>query len=448
MDTLEYFKEILEIPRESGNEKKISEYLVKFAKENSLEYYTDEYYNVIIKKPSTNGSTDTIILQDHTDMVCTSDNNYDFKNKGIPWYIEDGYIKAHNTSLGADNGIGCSILLSILSNKNLKHPNLEAVFTVQEETTMLGAKKLDYSKITGKKLISVDGTEEGVIEVACAGMASIEINKHIEYENNNDNTYRLSIKGLPGGHSGVDIDKNRGNALKLMSTILNDLEEYRLISINGGSKENVIPSECECVINTVNTIDISKYLDKSYPELSILVEEVEPQNRTIKKEISTDIISFMNNIENGVLTYRDTFPQTSLNLATIRTLDDEIKIEISIRSSNKDEESQYIKNVEDLALINNLNFILIDTKPFFTYKKESPLRDLLVKKYKELYGKECILEDVHAGLEGGLFSDKIPDIDICVIAPNLYDIHSINEHVEIESVYRVYNWIVKTLEEL
>jgi dipeptidase D len=447
MNALKYFEEICKIPRESGNEKGISEYLVKFAQDNNLEYYTDEYYNVIIKKKSTNGSNDTIILQDHTDMVCTSDIDYDFKNNGIDYYIEDGYYKAHHTTLGADNGIGCSILLSILSNNNLKHPNLECVFTTQEETTMLGAKTLDYSKITGKKLISVDGTDEGVIEVACAGMASIKVCKQIEYEENNDNTYKISITGLPGGHSGVEIDKNRGNSLKLMTSILKDIKNYHLISITGGSKENVIPSECECLINTDEIIDVDKYYDDNYPDLKIEIIEQDECAKVIKKEISDPIIEFMHTIQSGVLTYRGTFPQTSLNLATIKTINNSIEIEISIRSSKTEEEKQYVDYVRSLAGT-DLDFELLDTKPFFSFKEFSPLRDLLVKKYKELYGKDCILEDVHAGLEGGIFAQNIKDLEICVIAPNLYDIHSINERVEIESVNRVYEWLVKTLEEL
>ena len=448
MEPLKYFEEILTIPRESGNEKQISEYLIKFAQDHHLEYYTDDVYNVIIKKQSTNNSDDTIILQDHTDMVCTSDIDFDFDNNGINWYIEDGCYKAHHTSLGADNGIGCSILLAILDNDDIKHPNLECVFTTQEETTMLGAKRLDYSKITGHKLISVDGTEEGVIEVACAGMASITINKNIEFENNNDSTYKINISGLPGGHSGVEIDKNRGNALKLMAQILNDIDDYSLISIKGGSKENVIPSDCECVINTDKEIDVTKYIDAQYPDLKINVVQMEQTEKVIKKNIGKQIIRFMNTIPSGVLTYRDTFPQTSINLATIRTNDSGIRIEISIRSSKKEEEETYIEKTQSMAYKYELSFTLVDTKPFFTFREKSPMHDLLVKKYNELFKKECILQDVHAGLEGGIFSEQIPDLEVCVIAPNLYDIHSINERVEIESVNRVYKWLVETLKEL
>ena len=214
MSVFSYFEDFLSIPRKSGNEKLISDYLVKFAINNGLEYYQDSYYNVIIKRKSNNNSNNTIILQGHIDMVCVSDIDYDFNNNGIKWFIEDGMYKAFNTSLGADNGIGCSIILEVLSNKSIKIPNIEAIFTTNEETNMLGAKRLDYSKITGKDLISIDGTDEGVIEVSSAGMVSILFDKKINYEFKDGKLYRIIITGLLGGHSGTDIDKDRINSIK------------------------------------------------------------------------------------------------------------------------------------------------------------------------------------------------------------------------------------------
>lgn len=272
MEPLKYFEDFLSIPRKSGNEKKISEYLVDFALKNKLEYYVDDNYNVIIKRKSNSNSLDTIILQGHVDMVCASIKEYDFKNNGIDWYIEDGFYKAHGTTLGADNGIGCSIILSILSNKNLKVPNIEAIFTVEEETSMKGAKKLDYSKITGNKMISIDGTDEGVIEVSSAGMVSINITKALNYIPNEYSTYRITIYGLLGGHSGVDIDKHRGNAIKIMGNILNDIDEVYLLSINGGLRDNVIPNRCECILATPNSINVDNSYKNAYPNLKINIE--------------------------------------------------------------------------------------------------------------------------------------------------------------------------------
>lgn len=446
MEPLKYFEEFLSIPRESGNEKRICDYLIQFAKKNNLEYYVDDISNVIIKRKSNNNSNETIILQGHTDMVCTSINDYDFSSKGIDWYIEDGYYKAKGTTLGADNGIGCSIILALLSNNDIKTPNIEAIFTVQEETTMMGAKRLDYSKITGNKLISIDGTDEGVIEVSSAGMASINVSKKLHYDDNKYETYKITINGLLGGHSGTDIDKNRGNAIKIMFDILSNIEDFDLVDIYGGSKENVIPSECVCIIATNKGINVDNYYKTKYPTMNINVENIEKCAKVIKKDESNAIINFIHNLPIEVVSYHDTFPQTSINLGVIDTNNEHLSISISIRSSNIEEEIKYINIVENLC--NGLDFKLLDKKPFFTFKEDSSLRDKLVEKYEQLYNKKIELRSVHAGLEGGVFSENIKDLDVCVIAPNLYDIHTINERVEIESVNRVYRWLIEVLKDL
>lgn len=443
MEPLKYFEDFLNIPRESGNEKEISNYLVKFAKKNNLEYYVDDVYNVIIKRKSNNNSNETIILQGHIDMVCTSNNDYDFKNNGIDWYIEDNMYKAKGTTLGADNGIGCSIILALLSNKDILVPNIEAIFTVQEETTMEGAKKLDYSKITGNKFISIDGTDEGVIEVSSAGMTSITISKKLEYIESKLKKYKIIINGLEGGHSGVDINKHKGNSIKIMGDIIGNLNNYYLIDINGGSKDNVIPSECICILSTDEDININNSYKKKYPNINILVEEINIDDKVICKNDSKLIIDFINNIPIEVLSYIGGTPQTSLNLATIRFDKEYVNINISIRSSNTDDEKKYIDIVRKLS--DNMDFKINSTIPYFTFTEDSELRDILVNKYKELYGKDVILEHVHAGLEGGVFSEHIKDLDVCVIAPNLHDIHTVNECVEIDSVNRVYKWLIEVL---
>lgn len=446
MEPLNYFEEFLKIPRESGNEKEISNYLVEFAIENDLEYYQDKYNNVIIKRKSNNNSNEVIILQGHIDMVCTSTINYDFKNKGIDWYIEDGFYKAKNTTLGADNGIGCSIILALLANKNIKVPNIEAVFTVEEETTMLGAKMLDYSKLNGNKLISIDGTDEGIIEVSSAGMASVCVDKKLSYKDNDAKTYKITVDGLLGGHSGTDIDKKHGNAIKIIGEILYNIKDARIVTIEGGSKENVIPGECMCIFTSNEDINVDNSYKNIYPTINISVESVEECAKAIDISTSRTILEFIHNLPIEVLTYNGSFPQTSLNLGVIKIEDEILKIEISIRSSNVDEEKKYIDIVNELS--KDMEFKLIDRKPFFSFKENSPLRDLLIKKYKELYNKDVQLHHVHAGLEGGVFKEHIKDIDICVIAPNLYDIHSVNERVEIQSVNRVYKWLIEVLKEL
>lgn len=440
-----YFEDFLKIPRKSGNEKMISDYLVNFAIENNLEYYQDEYYNVIIKRKSNNNSKKIIILQGHIDMVCVSNRDFDFDSKGIRWYIEDNMYKAFDTSLGADNGIGCSIILEILSNKELLIPNIEAIFTTNEETNMLGAKKLDYSKITGNCLISIDGTEEGVIEVSSAGMTSILLEDDINRSLSSGYVYEISISGLSGGHSGVDIDKNNLNSIKLMINLLDNIKNYKLISISGGGAYNVIPSECVCIILSDTEIDVHNLIKKYKKYIKINCKGVVKCAKVISDSNFDKLIGFMHNLPIGVLSYNDSYPQTSINLAAIKTGYKHLSIKISIRSSNTLEENYYIDNIKKIS---NMKFSIEDTIPFFNSDDNDYIRNLLIKEYELLYGKKCLLKHVHAGLEGGVFKENIPNLSICVIAPDIYDIHSTKERVDISSVIRVYNWLINVLRKL
>lgn len=446
MSVFKYFEDFLSIPRKSGNEKEISDYLVKFAINNGLEYYQDSYSNVIIKRNSNNNSKNTIILQGHIDMVCVSDVDYDFDNNGIKWYIEDCMYKAYNTSLGADNGIGCSIILEVLSNKDIKVPNIEAIFTTNEETNMLGAKRLDYSKITGKDLISIDGTDEGVIEVSSAGMVSILFDKKINYELKKGLLYHIKITGLLGGHSGKDIDKGRINSIKLMFDILNNIFNYSIAYLDGGVGYNVIPNTCECIISTPYEIDVHNFDKKFNKYVRINKIDEEKCVKVIKKEDFSKIIDFMHTLPVGVISTIDSYPQTSCNLACINTSNEHLTIKISIRSSNSDEESKVMNTIKNN--LNGMNMYIVDKLPYFNNTNDSYIRELLKIEYKKLTNKECIEKHVHAGLEGGIFKDNINNLSISVISPNIYDIHSINERVDINSTIRVYNWLVNVLNKL
>ena len=452
---LNYFEEILEIPRPSGKEEKIAGYLVTFAQKHNLEYYVDEYSNVIIKKKGTLPYLcEPIILQAHIDMVCDSEDAYDFDNNGIRWYKEDGFYRAFKSTLGADNGVGMAIILSILGDNSLSHPPIEAVFTSEEETTMNGAKFLDYKKISGKRLISLDGTEENKIEVSSAGMATITVKRSIELVESNKTTYQLSISGLLGGHSGTDINKNRGNSVKILADILKEIEDIEIVSITGGAKVNVIPSRAKCIFKTKKDLsqEISFFRNiyqNQYPSIKIDFRRMKERNYSIDNDNSIKIINYLNKIEDGVLKTNDVgFPLTSSNLGAISCTDEELTIKLSIRSSIVGFEDYYVSKAQSLARSNKFKFILEDKKPFFTFKEESPLRDLLVSTYHKLYDKEVILEDVHAGLEGGVFANEIKDLDMCVLGANLYNIHSVEEEVEIESINRVYKWLVDALENM
>lgn len=450
-----YFEQILQIPRPSGKEDKIAGFLVHFAQLHNLEYEVDDHSNVIIKKAGTLPyKCAPIILQAHTDMVCTSEEPYDFENVGIEWYLEDGFYKAKRSSLGADDGAGVAIILAILSDASLVHPPIEAVFTVQEETTMAGAKNLNYKKLKGKRLISLDGTEEDKIEVSCAGMASIKVSVPYELVPSAKSSYQLTISGLLGGHSGVDIDLNRGNAIKILANILKDIEDIEIVSIEAGSKENVIPSSAKCIFNTNydfnNEFQFFKaFYQNEYETIKFDFRKMKPREVAIDNSISRNIIGFLNKIEDGVLKRNDVnFPLTSSNLGVITQDAEKVLIELSIRSSIVGFEDFYVSRAERIARKYRLKYFLEDKKPFFTFREDSPLRQLLVDTYQSMFSKSITLEDVHAGLEGGIFAQEIKNLDICVVGANLYDIHSVNEKVEKESMERVLAWLKEVLQNM
>ena len=446
---LNYFEEIMNIPRESGKEEKIAQYLIDYAKENNLEYHLGKYNTVFFRK--NNNSNKTIILQAHSDMVCVSTNNYDFDNKGIPFYIDGDYYRAKNTSLGADDGIGVAIILAILQeHENM--PNIEVMITTQEETTMLGAMNFDYSKITGKTLISLDGIKEADIESSSAGMCSITLNKKISYSSRKNNTYKLSIKGFRGGHSGDDIDKNRCNAIKLIASILKRLNCTQISNIEIGTRDNVIPSEGYVIFSSEYDADTIKNEIENFnfdlsKEDSNFHYDIETLDTSEAIEQSDDIVNLLNDLKNGLLeTYSDDgFPLLSSNIGKVSIETDKVTIKYSIRSSDKSKEEDLINETKKTAEKYGFELVVDSIKPFLPFKEKSKIRELLAESYKDLYGKDTTIKKIHACMEGGILSSNIQDLDICTIAPTIENCHSVNENVSISSTERVYKWLKDTL---
>ena len=449
-NTLEYFEEIMKIPRESGKEEKIAEYLVNYAKKNNIEYSLGKYNTVFLKK--NNNSNKTIILQAHSDMVCVSNDEYDFENRGIPFYKDGDYYKSKNTSLGADDGIGIAIILSILQeNENM--PNIEVMITTQEETTMLGASNFDYSLLSGKTLISLDGIKEADIESSSAGMCSITISKEILNEESNDIKYKIDISGLMGGHSGDDIHKDRCNAVKLGFNIISKLECTGLYHVDIGEKDNVIPNNGSIVFSSNFDLDkinetlkgLSYNLSRDDNNLKLSVVQCNQNLRRISNY--NEIINFINELDDGLIERfkEDKFPLLSSNIGKINILDNKIIIKMSVRSSDEYKEEKQLDRIKELCNKYNLMFNLDVKKPFFPYKEKSYIRQLLANTYKELYNKETTVKKIHACMEGGIISSNIDNLDICTIAPTIDNCHSVNERVSISSTIRVYNWLKETL---
>lgn len=457
-----YFKEISAIPRETYHIDKISDYLVNFAKKNNFEVYQDDTKNVIIKKEASDNYQEhsPIILQAHMDMVCqkTSDSNHDFSTDPIEIIESDGYLKANKTTLGADNGIGIAIALAILSS-DLKHPKLEVVFTVNEEVGMEGATNLDFNKLEAKRLINIDSENEGVLTAGCAGGIRVEVLYQGNLIEKEGYIYTLSISNLLGGHSGVDINKNRVNAIKLIGEFLSTINNFYLVSIDGGKVDNAICNECTIQFLLEDSFDfntlinsISEYLKSRGEDNSqITITEDLAIANVFDLESTNNIINYIYNSKNGVISHEeglDDLVKTSLNFGTISTRNNKISIKHSIRSSNDSERDEVVNMIKDNSSKINAK---VETKNQYSgwkYSEDSSLRKIFEKIYKEIYGEELIIDVVHAGLECGIFVGKRNDLDCVSIGPNIYGAHTPDERVEIESVNRTYNFIVKILENL
>lgn len=472
-----HFEEISRIPRCSGNEKMISDYLVKFAEDNALEVIQDEALNVIIKKPGTKGyeKAPTVILQGHIDMVCEKDKKakHDFAQDPIEFVVEKGFIRANGTTLGADNGIAVAFCLALLESNDIVHPPLEVLLTTEEEIGMKGAAKIDKKYLSGKILINMDSEEEGVFLVSCAGGITLKIKINMNLENaediqGNGKFYRIIVNGLKGGHSGIEIDKGRGNSNKIMGRILDDLQniiDYRILSINGGSMNNAIAKETETIIYIENNKDINlqdfsikwndilkNELKISDPGINVNIKKVIiNSSKLLDKNTTEKIVSLIQLIPNGIHTMSmeiDNLVESSCNLGVIETLEDSILLDISIRSSVKTLKYELINKLKRIAKLMDAEIILEGDYPEWPYRPNSKIREILKKIYIKKYGKEPKITAVHAGLECGLLKKNLGDIDMISLGPNIYDAHTIYERLSISSTERVWEFLLDVLKEI
>ena len=457
----EIFDELCSIPHGSGNTKAISDYCAEFANNNGLFVFQDELNNVVIKKPATKGyeSHEPIILQGHLDMVCEKESTckIDFEKDGLEIYIDGDYITANGTTLGGDDGIAVAMVLSILEDKNLSHPEIEAVFTTDEETGMYGADGLDTNLLNGIRLINIDAENEGVFTVSCAGGARTQINLPLITQENDQTAYENAIDGLMGGHSGGEIDKGRINASILLGEILDSFTFNFLISeISGGLKDNAIPRSASCVICSnvnpkqatnrfLNSFDFGK---DNMPQVT--VKEISCK-KSFSKESSLLIVYFLNNVPNGIRKMSSDINglvQTSLNLGILNTTESGLEASFAVRSSVNNERNELINTLKDFAdglggTVSSHGFY-----PAWEYKKDSKLRRVMCDTYKTLYNTEAAVEAIHAGLECGLFGEKIKGLDAVSIGPNMCDIHTPDEKLSISSSVRVYEFLCEVLKNL
>lgn len=462
---MKFFEEISMIPRGSKNEKKISDYLVKFGKDRGLEVIQDKFLNVIIKKPATKGyeNVPSMILQGHMDMVCekNQDTKHDFMKDSLKLRVVDGWIKATGTTLGADNGIAVAFALALLDSKDLPHPALEVLITSDEEMGMTGAQNLDVSMLSSKTLINIDTEEEGELYVSCAGGARGVFEVKIKKENVSLNGLHLKVRGLQGGHSGADIHLQRGNANKLIGRVLNALNnkfDLQLSSISGGSKDNAIPRESDAkfIINNLSEAKeliaeceeiFKNELRVSDKDIRLEVENVEITELFEKKE-SDKIIQLINLHPNGVKSISldiDDLVESSLNLGVIITNENSVTFHSAIRSSVLSLKMAMIEELKVLANVLSINFSDSAHYPAWQYREHSKIRDIFEKTYEKINGKKPKIKAIHAGLECGLFDEKFDNIDMISFGPDIRNAHTPEEMVNISSIERVWNYFVEVM---
>lgn len=468
-----YFEQISNIPRGSGNEKAVSEYLVEFAKSNCLEYIQDKYLNVIIKKPGTPGyeKSQPVILQGHMDMVCEKnrDTIHDFENDALVLRVDGDYISAEGTTLGADNGIAVAYALAVLASNDLAHPPIEAVFTTDEEVGMNGASGLDMSKLTARRLINMDSEEEGKLLVSCAGGMKAAIHLPTKYETINSGkvAYTIQVRGLKGGHSGTDIDKQRANSNKLIGRLLSIL--YKKFSINiatisGGAKDNAIPREADAticinpsdlpdiktVINDFQSICINEF-KKCDLDINIGLIEASQPIKIFDLETTKKVIDILVLIPNGILNMSldiEGLVESSNNIGVVSTLDNEVVFTCAVRSSVSTRKEQIKNQLEHLSDLVGAKLTIKGEYPAWEYKEQSKLREVFIEVHNKMYHKAPEIEAIHAGLECGLFAQKIPDIDMISIGPEMADVHTPDERLSISSTARTWEYLIEVLKAL
>ena len=456
-----YFEDICAIPHGSSNTKQISDYCVNFAKSHNLYYHQDSQNNIIIKKPASKGYENhpPVILQGHLDMVCQKEDDFefDFKKDGLKLFIKDDKIGAKSTTLGADDGICIAMTLAILSDTSLSHPPIEALFTVDEETGMFGAINFDASYITGNRLINIDSSEQSVLTVGCAGGTEISLTLPLKKSSVKMPLIEIEVSGLIGGHSGTEIDKGRQNANLVMANFLNSLDfDYNIVNIFGGTKHNVIPGKSNCIIATNGDIksNVHSFLSKNKvetdPELNIKITPLNKSGVGFNKKSTQNIKNIIKMLPFGPINYSDELDivKTSANLGVLNINDNILNMIISVRSIVLAERESTVKKIIDIANKIGCQSKIIGQYPAWEYKKNSPLRNIMVDEYKNLFNEEPKIKVIHAGLECGILAGKIKNLDAVSIGPDMWDIHSTKERLSISSTQNVYKYILKVLEKL
>ena len=460
-EVFHFFEEISRIPRGSYNTKGISDYCVRFAEDRKLDVYQDEWNNVIIKKPGTKGYEDSepVIIQGHLDMVCekTENSDHDFLRDPLELMVEDGYVTAKDTTLGADNGIAIAMALAVLDSSTLEHPPVEALFTVDEEVSMDGAANIDLSRLQGKMLLNLDSEEDDTLTAGCAGGFRFSCEIPVQKTMVKGSGLLVEIFGLKGGHSGVEIDRQRGNANKLAGRLMYRLcreQEVFLAEISGGARENVITSvskssivvqDPEKAIRMIGAIKDEWKLEfgADEPDLDIRITELgEKEYQVFNEESMKKVIGFLVNCPNGVDEYSRSLKglvETSDNLGVAETREESVRFLVLVRSGVSSKLQEFQDRLICLADLLGGKWNIDSGYPAWTYREYSRIRPIAADAFEEVFGVRPEVTTIHAGLECGLLSGKKPELDCISFGPNMKDVHSFNERLEIASAEKIWN---------
>lgn len=479
-DVFFYFEEISRIPRPSYQEKAISDYLMAFAKEHQLKATQDELFNVIIVKEATKGYENEapVILQGHMDMVCEKEGgcNKDMEQEGLDLVVKDGFLSAEGTTLGGDDGIAVAYMLAILASNSISHPKLECVFTVSEEVGMDGARGVDLSGLTGHTLINIDSEKEGELLCSCAGGGRVIVTLPLIRETSPEAEAMLPVlvhvHGLLGGHSGIEIDKGRANAVHVMTQALREAfstAAFRLISVNNGGKDNAIPRDVKALVavpgrslnafkDSLKATQDALRAEYAKADKGITIDVLDapqelldaPENKSAFTSDSTKAaLTLISALPNGIQRMSDNLAgmvETSLNLGIIETDAIRLTLHYALRSSVGSAYEAMAQKMEWIAKALGAEVKRMGEYPAWEFQTESPLREKMVRIYKELFREDIDVVAVHAGVECGLLCSKIENLDAVSIGPDMEDIHTPDERLSIESAKRTYAYILKVLE--
>lgn len=479
----EFFEEICSIPHPSYQEERISNYLVEFARTRGLEHYQDDLGNVIIIKEAAPGyeEAEPLILQGHMDMVCEKEPgcDIDFATDGLRLKVEGDYISAEGTTLGGDDGIAIAYALAILDSDDIPHPRLEVICTVSEEVGMEGAAHLDVTPLRGRRLLNLDSEEEGYFLTSCAGGCRADCVLPVSREGAEGARICVSVQGLLGGHSGCEIHRGRGNANVLLGRTLLELSRkypFRLISMKGGSKDNAIPREAEAelvtsadpeaVLERIAEIgnSIAREFAGADPDIRIGGALASAQSAGGEAQLSADsgsgliqaltdadtvrALTLLTALPGGVQRMSDDIPglvETSLNLGILRLEGDTMSLHYAVRSSVGTAKEYLLLQMENLTCQLGGSVSYSGNYPAWEYRRDSKLRSDMVRIFTEMYGREPKIEAIHAGLECGILSGKLPDLDCVSIGPDMEAVHTAQERLSISSVARVWEFLLAVL---